>query len=86
MTSLESAERRLEAALVRIEAALARPRAPLGDGEAGHEIGALREECARLNSELERAWREQASYKEMAEKVAERLNGTISELDALLES
>ena len=98
MSSLEAAQRRLEDALRRIEAAASR-RATTdgGDGAPGtaflaernalvEGVGQLRGECERLNEALDAAQRDNEALRRLNEEVARRLDGTIDELQQLLEA
>lgn len=91
MSSLDAAARRLQRALDRLESAVARgARLEGGDGPADAalvaEVEALRAECARLNEALEEARREHQQLRRVTDQVAERLDGTIAEIDELLEA
>jgi chromosome segregation ATPase len=92
MSSLDAAERRLGRALDRLEAAIVRGARleagdeALADGALTREVEALRAECARLNHALEEARREHQQLRRVADQVAERLDGTIGEIDELLEA
>lgn len=101
MSSLDAAQRRLEHALRRIEAAAARRRAggadPATPAGALADIGAerdalsssvseLRDECGRLNEALEAVQRDNAALRRANEEAARRLDGTIDELQQLLEA
>jgi flagellar export protein FliJ len=94
---LDQAVRRLEAALARRmgppgdAAALAeyeRVLAQLG-GERDHLAGdleVLRAECDRLSTALSEAQREGQTLRQVTEQVASRLDGSIAEIDRLLEN
>lgn len=100
MGELEAAQRHLTESLRRLESALAR-RLSRGDrpvnGHPGPEGGAaeraslaadvdaLRDECERLNVALDDAMRERDAVREVADTVVRRLDGSIEELDRLLE-
>lgn len=86
MSDLNTARRRLEDSVSKLEAAVASSRPP-SDGEAGlmRELAALRAECERLNEALAKAHEERGAVREASERVAERLDGTIAELDSILE-
>lgn len=100
MAELETAQRHLSDALKRLETALARrlSAAPLGDEDrpfqaAGLErdalardVAALRSECDRLNQALREAEEENRAIRETTDAVARRLDGSIHEIDKLLES
>lgn len=97
MGDMEAAQRHLTEALRRLEGALARRlsrAAPSGNGSDhtgaappgfADDVAALREECQRLNSALDVAMRERDAVREAAGSVARRLDGSIEELDRLLE-
>jgi flagellar export protein FliJ len=94
---LDQAVRRLEAALARRmgppgdAAALAeyeRVLAQLG-GERDHlasDLEGLRGECDRLSIALSEAQRERQALRQVTEQVASRLDGSIAEIDRLLEN
>ncbi len=96
MSELETAQQHLEQALQRFEDALAR-RLTVAGGEEGmaqlsserdnwaRDVGALRAECDRLGTALSEAEREQQSLRAVSEDVAQRLDGSIDELNRLLE-
>lgn len=77
MTDFEAAEQHLSAALERLQAALAR-RGPGGEpiprvgGELPEDVVALQEECQSL--------------REVADHVAQRIDGSVGEIDRLLGS
>ena len=92
MGELEAAQRHLTEALRRLESALARRLSRgggTGNGSAGPglaaDVEALREECQRLNAALDEAMRERDMVREAAGAVVQRLDGSIDELDRLLE-
>lgn len=96
MADLEAAQRHLTESLRRLEAALARrlaqaPRSPANGGDAGRasalaeDVDALRHECERLSAALEIAEQERQAARAAADAVARRLDGSIAELDRLLE-
>ena len=99
---LEEALRRVEAALTRPRvqgeagdgggqsdaSTLERARATLGaerDALAS-DVGALRHECGRLNEALDEAQRDNAALRRVNDEVARRLDGTIDELQQLLDA
>jgi flagellar export protein FliJ len=94
---LDQAVRRLEAALARRmgppgdAAALAeyeRVLTQLG-GERDHlasDLVALRGECDRLSTALSEAQRERQALRQVTDQVARRLDGSIAEIDRLLEN
>ena len=92
MGELEAAQRHLTEALRRLENALA---LRLGRGSAAingvadpgitSDVDALRDECRRLNAALDQAMRERDAVRETADAVVRRLDGSIDELDRLLE-
>ncbi len=49
-------------------------------------VGRLREECGRLNEALEAAHRDNETLRRVNEEVARRLDGTIDELQLLLDA
>jgi ubiquinone biosynthesis protein UbiJ len=94
MSDLETAQRHLNRALRRLESALARrvTRAP-GDGAGTDEqtlarhaedVSALRSECDRLSMALGEAQHDNRSLREVSAHIAQRLDGSIAELDRLL--
>jgi hypothetical protein len=100
MVELETAQRHLSDALRRLEAAIARrlsaPRAGAGsDGEIeallaerdrlAHDVAVLSSECDRLAVALRDAEAETRHIREITETVARRLDGSIGELDRMLE-
>ncbi|MDX1541663.1 MAG: DUF4164 family protein [Geminicoccaceae bacterium] len=92
MGELEAAQRHLTEALRRLEGALAR-RLSRGGGTNGQhadpgiggDVEALRDECQRLNAALDEALRERDVVRAAAGSVVQRLDGSIDELDRLLE-
>jgi chromosome segregation ATPase len=87
MSSLDAAERRLGRALERLEVALARGARLEGDDPAlASEVTALRGECVRLNQALDETRRERQQLRRIVDQVADRLDGTIAEIDELLEA
>lgn len=85
MANLDAARTRLERALERLEQALG-GLADARDPGLAAEVLALRQECARLSAALEEARAEQRRLREVADRVAERLGGSIAEIDEFLES
>jgi hypothetical protein len=99
MAELEAAERHLNEALARLEAALARRLAATSAGGTsqalqavrterdalGQEVAGLRRECERLSAALREAERENRAIRELTANVARRLDGSIDELDRMLE-
>ena len=96
MSELETAQQHLELALQRFEDALARRLAATGGDEGtaqldsereklARDVGTLQAECDRLGSALSEAEREQKSLRAVNEDVAQRLDGSIDELNRLLE-
>jgi hypothetical protein len=93
---LSRALRRLETAL---ERRLSRPSGG-GDGidprtladigaerdELAHNLGVLREQCDRLSAALAEAQQDNHTLREVSGRVAQRLDGSIVELDRLLGS
>lgn len=99
MAALEAAERHLSEALRRLEAALSRQLSG-GSGTgfqpdlaaANHErealardVAMLRGECDRLTAALRGAEQRNQEIQKVTETVARRLDGSISELDRMLE-
>lgn len=99
MTELESAERHLGEALRRLENALARrlSRAPGADQQRvlqeiaaerdalARDVAVLRSECDRLSTALREAQQENWAIREASETVARRLDGSIGEIDRMLQ-
>jgi chromosome segregation ATPase len=95
MVELEIAQRHLDEALKRLEAAWAR-RQPMAEherAEAGAErevlardVAVLRSECDRLSAALRDAEAENRTIRETADAVVRRLDGSIHDIDRLLES
>jgi hypothetical protein len=94
MSDLETAQRHLNRALRRLESALAR-RATRAAGDGGgadqqalarhaEDASALRSECDRLSMALGEAQHDNRSLREVSAHVAQRLDGSIAELDRLL--
>ena len=98
---LEAALRRVEAALARQRPVggvgggghgdppmLERALAELGaERDAlSNDVGALRDECGRLNEALDQAQRDNAALRRVNDEVARRLDGTIDELQQLLDA
>jgi len=99
MSELDAAQRRLNEALRRLEGALSRRLATAPGAEMERElrtiaterdalardVSALRNECDRLSNALREAEEEKRSLQEVSDAVARRLDGSIGELDRLLE-
>lgn len=91
MGDLEAAQRHLTEALGRLEGALTRrlSRPTFSEGDAdplvSGDMEAMRDECRRLNAALDEARRERDAVREAADAVVRRLDGSIDELDRLLE-
>jgi chromosome segregation ATPase len=100
MITLEQAEQSLDHALGRFERALNRKLASAAGGEraAGppnelarerdalaRDVAALGAECERLRAALDEARRENQSLREASTTVAQRLDGSIAEIDRMLE-
>jgi hypothetical protein len=99
MSDMDIANQHLAQALRRFEAALARrlARAPNGAAEQtlarvggerddlARDVGALRAECDRLSAALSEAEETNQALRQVTHQVAERLDGSIAELDHLLE-
>lgn len=99
MSELDAAQRRLNEALRKLEAALSRrlSTAPGADVERelrsvaaerdalARDVGVLRNECDRLSNALREAEEEKRSLQEVTDAVARRLDGSIGELDRMLE-
>ena len=49
------------------------------------DVGALRSECDRLSAALSEMQRDQESLREVTGQVARRIDGSIAEIDRLLE-
>lgn len=101
MAELEAAQRHLTEALRRLESALARrlsaggPVPMVKNGEVRDLVNernaladhadSLRQECERLHDALKVAEQEREVARSAADSVARRLDGSIAELDRLLE-
>lgn len=90
MGELEAAQRHLTEAVRRLESALTRrlsrnPGPTNGPASGAPDVDALRDECQRLNAALDHAMRERDEVREAADSVVRRLDGSIDELDRLLE-
>jgi hypothetical protein len=100
MSQFESAQRHLSRALRRLETVLERrltqppgaagephPRALGTEGEElARNVGALRAECDRLSEALSEAQHDNSTLREVSAHVAQRLDGSIVDLDRLLGS
>jgi FtsZ-binding cell division protein ZapB len=97
MSQFETAQRHLSRALRRLETVLEQRlfqtpgSAPGGpDGRAIAALGAerdeLREQCERLSAALSEAQHDNRTLREVSSHVAQRLDGSIVELDRLLGS
>lgn len=99
MSELDAAQRRLNDALRRLEGALSRrlstaPGAGLerelhavaAERDAlARDVTVLRNECDRLSNALREAQEERRNLQEVTDAVARRLDGSIGELDRMLE-
>lgn len=91
MGELEAAQRHLTESLRRLESALARRLSRTAGTNGGSDprlagdVQALREECQRLNAALDEALRERDVVRATADSLVRRLDGSIDELDRLLE-
>jgi hypothetical protein len=99
MSEIETAQQHLARALKRLETAVARRlmRPPsagatgYGQAAAGttaepaRDVDLLRRECDRLSAALGEIQREHRNLREVTSHVAERLDGSIAEIDRLLE-
>lgn len=99
MSSLDTAQRRLDDALERLQASLTRRLSGTSDGDAesalraataerdalARDMAELRSECERLREALREAEAEKRSLREVTGTIAARLDGSISEIDRLLE-
>ena len=97
MADLDTAQRHLADALTRLEVALNRRLAARADPGAAiaplraerdalaTDVAALRSECERLSTALRDAEHENRTIREATESVARRLDGSIDQLDHLLE-
>lgn len=100
MSDLNTAQRHLNEALRRLESALSRRlssapgaeteqalRAATAERDAmARDVTALRAECDRLREALREAEEEKRSLREVTDSIAERLDGSISEIDRMLGS
>jgi hypothetical protein len=97
MSQFETAQRHLTRALKRLEAALEQRVSAPPDGSGGGpgsgalarisaERDALREQCDRLSVALSEAQHDSRTLREVSGHVAQRLDGSIVELDRLLGS
>ncbi|MCB1972202.1 MAG: DUF4164 family protein [Geminicoccaceae bacterium] len=89
MSALSRAQTRLEQAVARLEKALgeheARSAESSGSEDVLHEVQALRDECRDLRGKLDRANRRHAHLQTVVSEVSVRLDGSITELDQMLE-
>ena len=96
MSQFETAQRHLSRALRRLETVLEQrwsPAAGVAGGsdapaldELGAERDALLAQCERLNAALSEAQHDNRTLREVSSQVAQRLDGSIVELDRLLGS
>ncbi len=100
MAELQTAQRHLSDALKRLEAALTRrlAAAPISEYERAldavtaerdalaRDVAVLRSECDRLSAALREAEEENQAIRETTDAVVRRLDGSIHEIDKLLES
>jgi len=100
MAELHTAQRHLSDALKRLEAALTRrlSAAPVSEYERAldavtaerdalaRDVAVLRSECDRLSAALREAEEENQAIRETTDAVVRRLDGSIDEIDKLLES
>jgi hypothetical protein len=98
MSQLETAQRHLSRALRRLEAALERKLSQPGNGAAApganhaehatlaRDVAMLRDQCDRLSVALNEAQHDNRTLREVNDDVAQRLDGSIAELDRLLGS
>lgn len=96
MAELETAQRRLSQALQRLQGAIERRAAvavpPDDDLLAGADrddlvrhVGLLRGECDRLSAALSEAQRDNENLRRVSVQVTRRLDGSIAEIDRMLE-
>lgn len=100
MAGLDDAERHLNDALERLEAALGKrldqagayqvPVGPIGDlarerDALRRDVAALGAECERLKATVRAAEEENRALREAGAAVASRLDGSISQIDRILE-
>jgi SMC interacting uncharacterized protein involved in chromosome segregation len=101
MSELETAQQHLTQALRRLETAVARrlmrpPSAAGTDSQAfehltaeredlARNVGVLRSECDRLSAALSEIERDHRNLREVTSEVARRIDGSIAEIDRLLE-
>ena len=100
MAELHTAQRHLSDALKRLEAALTRrlSAAPVSGYERAldavtserdalaRDVAVLRSECDRLSAALREAEQENQATRQTTDAVVRRLDGSINEIDKLLES
>jgi chromosome segregation ATPase len=95
MSQLETAQKRLAEALRRLEAALTQRLTQGGSGAPADyerrlaaitaERNMLREECDRLSTALDDMQRQHRNLRDVTGHVARRIDGSIDEIDRLLE-
>jgi hypothetical protein len=95
MSELEAAQRHLANAMRRLQTALERrpsgaafPHADdagLRDDDLARHVSMLRGECDRLGAALSEAQRDNDNLRRVSTQVARRLDGSIAEIDRLLE-
>jgi prefoldin subunit 5 len=95
MSQLEAAQQRLTAALRRLESALTQHMMKSASGAPGDlerrlaaiaaERSMLRAECDRLSAALSEVQREHRNLREVTGQVAGRIDGSIAQIDRLLE-
>ena len=95
MSQLEAAQQRLTEALRRLESALTRRMMQAASGAPGDferrlatitaERSMLRAECDRLSAALNEIQRDHRNLRDVTGHVARRIDGSIAEIDRLLE-
>ncbi|MCB2010790.1 MAG: DUF4164 family protein [Geminicoccaceae bacterium] len=89
MSALSRAQTRLEQAVARLEKALGEHRSRSQESEASanvmQEVQSLRDECRDLRGKLDLANRRHAHLQTVVSQVSDRLDGSIGELDRLME-
>jgi hypothetical protein len=89
MSALDAAQRRLDVALGRLETAAAARSAGQTEGapvDLVRQLDALKSECGELRRALEASRRDNDELRRLADDVAGRLDGTIADLNSLLET